>query len=182
MLRRERHLRMPTAIAVAIGIAAVGLSLTSCGGGGRQSASSASVAADDSSVGAIPAYNTSRMSIATAKPIDAYVMLGGRIKTCWFNPSEPLFPEHVYRADVSPSGEKVKIVIHRKKDNLGRAGQSAYAIDFAQQGTHTVVTTENRLMTPEQAAKMQFDINRWKGGETSCSKEWPKVAAQQPAE
>lgn len=133
--------------------------------------------ASDESVGAVPAYNTSRMSIATAKPVDAYVLLGGRIKTCWFNPSAPLFPDHVYRADVSPDGGKVKITIHDKR-NLGRAGKSSYTIDFAQQGANTVVTTKNRTMTPEQAAKMQFDINRWKSGQKNCSKEWPKVAAK----
>ena len=146
--------------------------LAGCGG---RSGGSASVASDES-VGAVPAYNTSRMSIATAKPVDAYVLLGGRIKTCWFNPNAPLFPEHVYRADVSPDGGKVKITIHDRR-NLGRAGKSSYAINFAQQGAHTVVTTQNRTMTPEQAAKMQFDIGRWKSGQTNCSKEWPKVAA-----
>jgi hypothetical protein len=135
----------------------------------------------DESVGTIPAYNTSRMSVASAKPVDAYVLLGGRIKTCWFNPNDPLFPDHVYRADVRPDGGKVKITIHDRA-NLGRAGKSAYAIDFSQEGAYTVVTTQNRTMTPEQAAKMQFDINRWKGGQTNCSKEMPKVVAQPAAQ
>jgi hypothetical protein len=36
-------------------------------------------------------------------------------------------------------------------------------------------------MSPEQAAKMQFDIDRWKRGETNCSKEMPKVVAQPAA-
>jgi hypothetical protein len=153
--------------------------LAGCGGGGG-STGSASVATEES-VGALPSYRSSRMSIATAKPVDAYVMLGGRIKTCWFNPSVPLFPEHVYRADVSPNGEKVKITVHEMR-NLGRAGKLAYTIDFHQQGAFTIITTQNRLMTPEQAAKMQFDINRWKSGQTNCSKEMPKVVAQPAAQ
>jgi hypothetical protein len=156
-------------------LAAAGLSLAACGGGGG-STGTASVAAEEP-VGAVPAYNTSRMSIATAKPVDAYVMLGGRAKTCWFNPNAPLFPDHVYRADVSPDGQKVKITIH-DKIKLGRAGKLAYTIDFHQQGASTIVTTQNLTMTPEQAAKMQFDINRWKAGQTNCSSEWPKVAAK----
>ena len=61
------------------------------------------------------------MSIAAAKPVDAYVLLGGRIKTCWFNADAPLLPEHVYRANVSPDGSKVQITIH-KKIELGRVG------------------------------------------------------------
>jgi hypothetical protein len=158
-----------------LALALVGFGATDCG---WRSTGGASVGAADEVVGAVPAYNTSRMSIATAKPIDAYVLLGGRIKTCWFNPSAPLFPEHVYRADVSPDGQKVKITIHNKRDDLGRAGKLAYSIDFAQQGSHTVVTSRNLTMTPQQAAKMRFDVNRWKGGQKNCSKEWSKVAAQ----
>lgn len=171
MFSRGNTVRRRAPIVIALTIATVWLA--ACGG---RSTGSASVAADEP-VGAVPAYNTSRMSIATAKPVDAYVMLGGRIKTCWFNPSASLFPEHVYRADVSPGGQKVKITIH-DKGNLGRAGKTSYAIDFAQQGASTVVTARNLTMTPEQAAKMQFDINRWKSGQTKCSKEWPKVAVR----
>ena len=162
---------LPRPLGFALALAMTVLWLAGCGG-----RSGASVMPEENA-GAVPAYNTSRMSIATAKPVDAYVLLGGRIKTCWFNPNAPLFPEHVYRADVSPNGGKVKITIHAKRD-LGRAGKTTYIIDFVQQGSHTVVTTRNRAMTPEQAAKMQFDIGRWKGGQTNCSKEWPKVAAK----
>ena len=121
------------------------------------------------------------MSIAAAKPVDAYVLLGGRIKTCWFNADAPLLPEHVYRADVSPDGSKVQITIH-EKIALGRAGVSTYAIDFNQDGGYTIVTTQNRGMTPELAVKMQFDIERWKRGQTNCIKEMPKaVTASAPA-
>lgn len=161
------------AIAFTVALAVTALWLAGCGGGG--STGSASLASEETT-GAVPAYRELNMSIANAKPIDAYVLLGGRIKTCWFNPSDPLFPKHVYRADVAPDGSKVKITIHDKK-NLGRAGKLAYTINFHQQGSHTAVTTQNVSMTPEQAAKMQFDINRWKGGQTNCSKEMPKVAA-----
>ena len=155
-----------------------GLSLGSGGlfGGGSTEAS-------DESTSAVPvpaAATTSRMSIATAKPVDAYVLLGGRIKSCWFNADAPLLPNHVYRADVSPDGSKVQITIHDKQ-KLGRAGLSTYAIDFKQEGAYTIVTTENRKMSPELAAKMQYDIDRWKRGETNCSREMPKVTAAAPA-
>ena len=129
---------------------------------------------------ALPAVSSSRMSIAASKPVDAYVLLGGRIKSCWFNPDAPLLPDHVYKADISPDGSKVKITIHQKQ-NLGRAGLSTYAIDFKQEGPYTVVTTQNRKMAPELAAKMQFDIDRWKRGESNCSKEMPKATAAAPA-
>ncbi|MGH6735930.1 MAG: hypothetical protein ACRECX_07605 [Methyloceanibacter sp.] len=166
----------PVGITIALMLAAVWLA----GCGWRSSSGGTATVATDESVGALPAPR-SRMAIASAKPVDAYVMLGGRVKTCWFNPSDPLFPEHVYRADVSPDGSKVKITIHEAQ-KLGRAGKTTYAIDFHQEGAYTVVTTENRGMMPEQAAKMQYDIDRWKRGEVNCSKEMPKVAAQPAAQ
>jgi hypothetical protein len=140
--------------------------------------------AAEESTSAIPVapLSSGRMSVAAvATPVDAYVMLGGRIKTCWFNADAPLLPNHVYRADVSPDGDKVQITIHQKIE-LGRAGAETYAIDFSQQGTYTVVTTQNRSMPPALAAKMQYDIDRWKRGETNCSKEMPKVTAAAPAQ
>jgi hypothetical protein len=166
---------LAAALVVGCGWRPSGLSL----GGGSSEAS-------DESTGAVPApapaLASSRVSIAGSKPVDAYVILGGRIKSCWFNADAPLLPNHVYRADVSPDGDKVQITIHQKQA-LGRAGLSTYAIDFKQQGSYTVVTSENRSMPPELAAKMQFDIDRWKRGETNCSKEMPKVtaAAKPPA-
>jgi hypothetical protein len=120
------------------------------------------------------------MSIAASKPVDAYVLLGGRIKSCWFNADKPLLANYVYRANVSADGSNVQISIHDKLA-LGRAGSSTYAIAFIQQGSSTVVTTENRKMPPELAAKMQFDIDRWKRGETNCSNQMPPVAAAAPA-
>ncbi|MEX2166047.1 MAG: hypothetical protein WD852_03375 [Methyloceanibacter sp.] len=154
-----------------------GALLAGCGLRSPSSVASPSEASPETVSSVTPA----RVSLAVAKPMDAYVFLGGRIKTCWFNPSDPLLPDHVYRADVSPNGSKVQITVHDAR-NLGRAGATAYVIDFKQEGRSTVVTSANRKMTPELAAKMQYDIERWKRGETNCSKDMPKVAAQPAAE
>jgi hypothetical protein len=154
---------------------AVGCGLRVGGFGSSRATSEASY----ESTSAVPAVNSSRMSIAASKPVDAYVLLGGRIKSCWFNATDPLLPNHVYRANVSPNGSKVQITIHQKLA-LGRPGLSTYAIDFQQEGPATVVSTQNRKMSPELAAKMQYDIDRWKRGEPNCSKEMPPVAAAAP--
>ena len=77
-------------------------------------------------------------------------------------------------------GSKVQITVHEKL-KLGRPGLSTYAIDFRQEGPSTVVTTENRKMPPELAAKMQYDIDRWKRGDTDCNRVMPPVAAASPA-
>lgn len=115
-------------------------------------------------------------SVSATKSVDSYVSLGGRIKTCWFNRMAPLLPVHVYRADVSSDGSQVKISIHERRP-LGRAGRVAYVIDFQQGGSRTVVATNNRRMPPHLAAKMEFDIDRWKRGESNCSKEMPTTAS-----
>src|SRR6186997_3122766 len=60
------------------------------------------------------------VSVTRAEPLDAYVVMGRRIKSCWFNATDPLLPNHVYRADVSPGGGKVQISVHQKIE-LGRA-------------------------------------------------------------
>ncbi len=116
-----------------------------------------------------------KISLARAKPLDVYVVMGGNIKRCWFNAVDPLLPEHVYRADVSPSGTKATITVHTKA-NLGRAGQRTYEIDFKQAGSATNITTENIKMEPEIVAKMEYDLNRWKRGESNCTKEMPATA------
>lgn len=162
-------------------LAGCGLRSAGFGGGwlGGGSAGSGPSEAPSESTGAVPVVATRRLSIAASKPVDAYVVLGGRIKSCWFNADAPLLPHHVYRANVSANGSTVQITIHQKQA-LGRPGLSTYAIDFKQEGPQTVVTTENRKMPPDLAAKMQYDVDRWKRGESNCSREMPPVAAAMP--
>ena len=153
---------------------ASGCSSSSYSGGASLGEASSEIGNDSTS--AMQPTPASRISVAGSRPVDAYVLLGGRIKSCWFNADAPLLPNHVYRAKVSPDGDKVQITIHEKQA-LGRAGLSTYTIDFRPEGSYTVVSTQNRNMPPELAAKMQFDIARWKGGETNCSRQRPPVAA-----
>jgi hypothetical protein len=150
--------------------------LPSCGGGSG-SVDVPTVAVDDTT-GTTPVRTA---SVSRLKPLDAYVIMGGDIKRCWFNANKPLLPDYVYRADVPADGSKVLITIHDRA-NLGRAGMSTYAIDFKQEGVSTIITTQNRKMPPEIAERMQADIDRWKLGDATCSTGWPKVTlAKEPA-
>jgi hypothetical protein len=165
---------------LALGLASVagcGLRTSSFGSGwlGR-SGSDSSLAASSESTSSVPVASASRVSIAGSKPVDAYVSLGGRIKSCWFNADVPLLRDYVYRADVSADSSTVQITVHQRQP-LGRPGLLTYIIDFKQDGPATVVTTENRNMPPNLAAKMQYDIERWKRGESNCNNEMPKTAA-----
>jgi len=152
--------------------------LPSCGGGSSSGSVDVPSAAVDDTASTTPARTA---SVSRLKPLDAYVILGGDIKRCWFNVNKPLLPDYVYRADVPADGSKVLITIHDRA-NLGRAGMSTYAIDFKQDGVSTIITTQNRKMPPEIAERMQADIDRWKLGDATCSSGWPKVtAAKAPA-
>jgi hypothetical protein len=135
-----------------------------------------SLRTSNESTGAVTPVRASGISIASSKPVDAYVVLGHRVKSCWFNAVHPLLPNQVYLADVSPSGRKVQITIHHKLAT-GRAGSATYAIFFKQEGPYTVVLTQNRGMPPYLAAKMQYDIERWKRGESNCNRVMPRTAA-----
>ena len=149
-----------------------GVSLSSFSLGGSSVGTSLAEEEATGSTGDRPA----NVSVTRAEPLDAYVVMGRRIKSCWFNATDPLLPNHVYRADVSPGGGKVQISVHQKIE-LGRAGATTYIIDFKQQGSSTAITTENRRMPPELAAKMQYDINRWQRGASDCNRKMPAVAA-----
>ena len=125
------------------------LSVTAAFASGCSSSHSGGAAlgsASSESTSAVPVAPGSRMAIAGSRAVDAYVELGGRIKSCWFNADAPLLPNHVYRAKVSADGSKVQITIH-EKEALGRPGLSTYAIDFREEGNYTVVSTENRKMS-----------------------------------
>jgi hypothetical protein len=156
-----------------------GCSVGSYFGLGSSGGDASGVAVEDST----GTTGATSVSLTRAKPLDAYVSMGGDIKRCWFNPVDGLLPKYVYRADVSPDGSKVQISVHQKIE-LGRAGMTTYVIDFKQSGPSTVITTENHTMPPDLAAKMQFDLDRWKRGQSDCSKTMPataSVAAPKPA-
>jgi hypothetical protein len=150
-----------------------GVSLSSFSLGGSSVGTSL---AEEEATGSTGDVRPANVSVTRAKPFDAYIVMGGRIKRCWFNATDPLLPKHVYRADVSPGGGKVQISVHQKIE-LGRAGTTTYIIDFRQRGPSTVITTENRRMPPELAAKMQYDINRWQRGAADCNRTMPSVAS-----
>jgi hypothetical protein len=151
-------------------VSGCGVSLSSFSLGGGSAGTSLAEEEATSSTGA------TNVSVTKSKPLDAYVVMGGRIKRCWFNATDPLLPKHVYRADVSPGGGKVTITVHQRAD-LGRAGLLTYTIDFKQAGSSTVITTENRKMPPDLAAKMRYDIDRWQRGQSDCNRTMPPVAS-----
>ena len=155
---------------IAAMLSGCGVSLSSFGIGAGTSL------AEEESTGSTETAGPMNVSVTRSKPFDAYIVMGGRIKRCWFNATDPLLPNHVYRADVSPGGGNVSITVHQRAD-LGRAGLTTYIIDFKQTGSSTVITTENLKMPPNLAAKMQYDIARWQRGQSDCNKTIPATAA-----
>ena len=128
--------------------------------------------AEEEATGSDVNARPTNVSVTKSNPLEAYIAVGGTIKRCWFNATDPLLPHHVYRADVSPGGSKVEITVHQRA-KLGRAGLTTYIIDFRQSGPSTLITAENRKMPPQLAAKMQYDLNRWQRGQSNCNKTMP---------
>ena len=171
-------------VRLSIGLLLVAAMLSGCGVSlssfGLGSGGAGTSLAEEEATGSTGAPEATNVAVTRARPLDTYVVMGGRIKRCWFNATDPLLPNHVYRADVSPSGSKVTITVHQRAD-LGRAGLLTYIIDFKQAGAGTVITTENRKMPPNLAAKMQYDISRWQRGQSDCSKTMPATASAKAA-
>ena len=149
-----------------------GMSSSSIGIGGATGTS----LAQEEATGSTETSGPTNAALTRGRPIDVYVAMGGRIKRCWFNATDPVLPNYVYRADVSPSGSKVTITVHQCAD-LGRAGLLTYIIDFKEAGASTVISTENRKMPPELAAKMQYDLDRWQRGQSDCNKTMSHTAS-----
>jgi hypothetical protein len=154
-----------------------GVGLSSFGIGGSGTGTSL---AEEEATGSTGTPGPINVAVTKSRPFDAYVVMGGLIKRCWFNATDPLLPNHVYRADVSPGGGSVTITVHQRAD-LGRAGFLTYIIDFKQASASTVISTENRKMPPELAAKMQYDIDRWERGQSDCNKTMPVTASAKVA-
>ena len=115
-----------------------------------------------------PSAAPAGLSLPGTKPIDAYLLLGGKIKTCWFNPTGPLLPYHMYRADVSPEGDTAKIGVY-EMTRQKRPGAIAYLIVLQEErGGVTSVKTQNRKMPQEAAARLRYDVERWTRSDGSC--------------
>ena len=82
--------------------------------------------AEEEATGSDVNARPTNVSVTKSDPLEAYIAVGGTIKRCWFNATDPLLPNHVYRADVSPGGSKVEITVHQRA-KLGRAGVAAAA-------------------------------------------------------
>jgi len=162
-------------LAVAGLLSGCGVSLGSFGIGGNSPETGTSLAQEEVT-GSTDASGPTNVAVTRARPFDVYVTMGGIIKRCWFNATDPLLPNYVYRADVRPGGDKVQISVHQKIE-LGRAGVATYVIDFNQSDSSTVITTQNLTMPPNLAAKMQYDIARWQHGQSDCSKTMPVTAS-----
>ena len=110
-----------------------GVSLSSFSLGGSSVGTSL---AEEEATGSTGDVRPANVSVTRAEPLDAYVVMGRRIKSCWFNATDPLLPNHVYRADVSPGGGKVQITVHqkhrsrtRRRDHLRHRLQAAGPCD-----------------------------------------------------
>jgi hypothetical protein len=101
------------------------------------------------------------------RPVDIYTRVGGRIKTCWFNPLDPMLKEHVFRAEAAPGG-RTQIGIYEIAPG-GRLGQKAFQVNFTAAQNQTGVVSQNIRMPSQLAAQMASDVRRFAAGDANCS-------------
>lgn len=165
---------MSSVLRTGLALALTAALLANCG---KRSPEAARIASDDAAAETTSSLTetaasapSAGLSLPATKPIDAYLMLGGKIKTCWFNPTGPLLPYHMYRADVSPEGETAKIGVY-EMTRQKRPGAIAYLIVLQEErGGYTSVKTQNRKMPQDAAARLRYDVERWARGDGSCHK------------
>ncbi len=109
-----------------------------------------------------------QLEMQKGRPVDLYTRVGGRIKTCWFNPLDPLLKDHVFRAE-APVGGRAQISVYEIAPG-GRLGQKAFAVNFTPDRSQTGVSAQNIRMQPALAAQLAADVRRFAGGDTSCSR------------
>lgn len=103
-------------------------------------------------------------------PVQAYTQVARQIKGCWFKPSDPVLPRHVFRAeapaDGPQAGQTVVVIYDRAPD--GRLGLKAYTVSFLKRGKGTVVTTQNHKLPYALAQKLTGDVGYWVQGGVTC--------------
>lgn len=110
----------------------------------------------------------------------AYTMLARQVRACWFNPADPVLPDHIFRAEAPASGApdaSTRIIVYTKAPD-GRLGLKAYTIELEPQGRRgTVVTTENHKLDYPLAQKLTADVGYWIQGGSTCGAPTPAGAA-----
>jgi hypothetical protein len=127
-----------------------------------------------------PVEHGQRSVLPDTSPALAYTMVARQIKACWFKPADPVLPNHVFRAEVPPSGApdpKTTIVIYDRTPE-GKRGLKAYSIEFESRSNGTTVTTANHKLPYALAQKLTADVGHWIQGGANC--DGPAPAASGP--
>lgn len=113
----------------------------------------------------------------------AYTILGRQIKACWFNPADPVLPEHIFRAEVPATGAPdptTRIIVYTKAPD-GRLGLKAYTVSLERQGSGTAITTENHKLDYPLAQKLSADVGYWIQGGSTCNNGPSQSSGSAPA-
>lgn len=118
-----------------------------------------------------------RAVLPDTKPAQAYAAVARQIRRCWFDPTDPVLPGHVFRAEVPPAGApdpRTRVVI-RERTPEGEDGLRAYSIRFERSRGDTRVTTENHRLDYALAQALSADVGYWVQGGAGC--DGPESAA-----
>jgi hypothetical protein len=132
-------------------------------------------------VGALPIANPAAASSegnATAtyeqSPTEIYVRIARGANACWFGRDGPLKATHILFANAEPpdKGGNAEIVIFERDPNAAPENQRALRalkVAIARTDQRTQVTVQPLKLTVALAAQLPADVQRWAGGDPSCT-------------
>lgn len=122
-------------------------------------------------------------------PVQLYSHIARQVRSCWFNPTDPVLTKHVFRAEAgaaSAGAKTTKVVIYDQAPNR-KLGLKAFSIDFDPVAGGTRINAENHRLPYALGQKMVSDVGYWAQGGANCdgpvrasggprgSVSWPRV-------
>lgn len=104
--------------------------------------------------------------VPSTSPTAAYSALARQIKTCWFNPADPVLSKHTFHA-AAPVDAPARIAIHELAAD-GRRGLKAFTIGFEPRGAGTAISTDNLRLPYALGQRLSADVGRWLRGDGRC--------------
>jgi hypothetical protein len=129
-------------------------------------------------VGAVPATGPApaviRTGVYDASPTEIYVRIARGANACWFGRDGPLKATHILFADAEPPdrGGGAEITIFERDPTVAPENQRArraLKVNIVHDGGRSRVETQPLKLSPDLAAQLPQDVQRWAGGDSTCA-------------
>jgi hypothetical protein len=115
-----------------------------------------------------PAPSGQTSVLPGVSPAHAYTLVGRQVRTCWFNPADPVLTRHEFRAEAGAGNDQQTNIVIYERTREGKLGLKAYTVSFEPRGDGTVVNTSNLKLPYALGQKMTADVGYWIQGGANC--------------